>query len=51
MFEPLSNMPLQRIRHFDLQGYLEELGLAKHLSQSRGNGLLAVVEKIKGSCP
>jgi cysteine desulfurase/selenocysteine lyase len=51
MFEPLSNMPLQRIRHFDLQGYIEELGLAKHLSQSRGNGLLAVVEKIKGSCP
>jgi cysteine desulfurase/selenocysteine lyase len=51
IFEPLNDMPLQRIRHFDLQGYLDELGLAKHLSQSRGNGLLAVVERIKGQCP
>ncbi|MFQ3237309.1 MAG: cysteine desulfurase/selenocysteine lyase [Paraglaciecola sp.] len=50
IFEPLANMPLQQIRHFDLPNYLDQLGLAKHLSQSRGNGLLAVVDKIKRNC-
>lgn len=50
IFEPMGNMPLQHIRSFDLQHYLDELGLAKYLSPSRGNGLLAVVEKIKRHC-
>lgn len=47
IFEPLLTMSIQQIRHFDCHQYLEQLGLAKHLSQSRGNGLRAVVEKIQ----
>lgn len=32
---------------FDTEQYFTQLGLMKHLSPSRGNGLLAIVEKIK----
>lgn len=32
---------------FDIDHYFAELGLLKHLSPSRGNGLKAIVDKIK----
>lgn len=32
---------------FDIDQYFTQLGLMNHLSPSRGNGLLAIVEKIK----
>ena len=33
---------------FDIENYFEKLDLIKHLSPTRGNGLKAMVEKIKG---
>ncbi|GAA5140257.1 SufS family cysteine desulfurase [Thalassotalea piscium] len=35
------------ILNFDINNYFSQLGLLKHLSPSRGNGLLAIVDKIK----
>ncbi len=32
---------------FDIENYFQELDLVKHLSPTRGNGLKAMVEKIK----
>lgn len=37
----------QQIKLFDIKAYFEKLGLIQHLSPSRGNGVLAIVEKIK----
>ena len=36
-----------QIQSFDINHYFERLGLMTHLSPSRGNGLLAIVNKIK----
>lgn len=44
----LNNKTAQDIRGFDIDGYFESLGLIEHLSPSRGNGLKAIVEQIKG---
>ena len=33
---------------FDIDAYFEELGLLKHLSPTRGNGLRAMVKRIQG---
>jgi len=38
-----------QIESFDIGAYFECLGLMQHLSPSRGNGVLAIVEKIKSS--
>jgi len=32
---------------FDIEGYFDRLGLLKHLSSTRGNGLRAMVKKIQ----
>jgi cysteine desulfurase/selenocysteine lyase len=37
-----------QIQVFDVENYFKTLGLIQHLSPSRGNGILAIVEKIKG---
>jgi cysteine desulfuration protein SufE len=37
----------QEILEFKIENYFEELDLIKHLSPTRGNGLKAMVEKIK----
>ncbi|MEZ8100208.1 cysteine desulfurase sulfur acceptor subunit CsdE [Vibrio bivalvicida] len=37
----------QEIQSFDIDAYFAQLGLVKHLSPSRGNGLNAIVEQIK----
>ena len=36
-----------QIKSFDINAYFESLGLIQHLSPSRGNGVLAIVEKIR----
>lgn len=35
------------ILNFDVEGYFEQLDLVRHLSPTRGNGLKAMVQKIK----
>jgi cysteine desulfurase/selenocysteine lyase len=42
-----NNMNAEQIHQFDIESYFSKLGLIQHLSPSRGNGLLAIVEKIK----
>ncbi|MDX2368189.1 MAG: SufS family cysteine desulfurase [Colwellia sp.] len=37
-----------QIQAFDIENYFKTLGLIQHLSPSRGNGVLAIVDKIKG---
>lgn len=37
----------KEILEFDIAGYFSQLDLVKHLSPTRGNGLQAMVEKIK----
>lgn len=37
----------QQIQDFDVDGYFEQLGLISHLSPSRGNGLKAIIDKVK----
>jgi cysteine desulfurase/selenocysteine lyase len=38
-----------QIQAFDIESYFKTLGLMQHLSPSRGNGILAIVDKIKMS--
>ena len=38
----------QQIASIDVKGVFTQLGLLNHLSPSRTNGLLAIVDKIKG---
>jgi cysteine desulfurase/selenocysteine lyase len=42
-----NNKTAVQIQLFDINSYFEKLGLMQHLSPSRGNGVLAIVEKIK----
>jgi cysteine desulfuration protein SufE len=37
----------QEITAFDIEAYFEQLGLLKHLSSTRGNGLRAMVKRIQ----
>jgi cysteine desulfurase/selenocysteine lyase len=50
VFEALSGKSINQVLAFNLADYLESLYLGKHLSQSRGNGLTAVVDKIIEFC-
>ncbi|MBL0672753.1 SufE family protein [Aeromonas hydrophila] len=43
----LNHQPAAAIHAFDMEGYFSELGLEKHLSPSRGNGLRAIVLAIR----
>ena len=47
IFEPLAHLTLSEIKQFSLTSYIQSLGLGKHVSQSRGNGLQAVIEEIQ----
>jgi len=47
VFSAFNGMSAEQILQFDIDLYFEELGLIKHLSPSRGNGLLAIVDKIR----
>ncbi|MGL5814835.1 MAG: SufE family protein [Aeromonas sp.] len=42
----LNHRSTEAIQAFDVDGYFAELGLEKHLSPSRGNGLRAIVQGI-----
>ncbi|WP_404837504.1 SufE family protein [Aeromonas media] len=42
----LNHRSAEVIQTFDVDGYFAELGLEKHLSPSRGNGLRAIVQGI-----
>jgi cysteine desulfurase/selenocysteine lyase len=42
-----NNKTSKQIQSFDIQQYFNTLGLIQHLSPSRGNGILAIVNKIK----
>jgi len=42
-----NNKTAQQIKGFDIESYFNSLGLIQHLSPSRGNGVLAIVDKIK----
>ncbi|WP_188150576.1 SufE family protein [Teredinibacter waterburyi] len=37
------------IQSFDIEAYFDTIGLLKHLSLTRGNGLRAMVERIKAT--
>ncbi|MDP5041249.1 MAG: SufS family cysteine desulfurase [Paraglaciecola sp.] len=50
VFEVLNEQTPEYILSFDLSRYLHHLGLARHLSPSRGNGLSAVVAEVKKFC-
>ncbi|PKG96829.1 SufS family cysteine desulfurase [Paraglaciecola sp. MB-3u-78] len=50
VFEAMSGKTVNQVLAFHLTDYLEKLRLGKHLSQSRGNGLSAVVNKIIEYC-
>ena len=42
-----NNKTKQEILEFNIEDYFQKLDLIKHLSPTRGNGLKAMVEKIK----
>lgn len=42
-----NNKTAEQIQAFDIEGYFSKLGLMQHLSPSRGNGILAIVDRIK----
>jgi len=44
-----NNKTVDQILNFNIDEYFTKLGLKQHLSPSRGNGLLAIVDKIKAS--
>jgi cysteine desulfurase/selenocysteine lyase len=50
IFEVLEGRNVQSIAVFDMAAYLQQLGLSRHLSPSRGNGLFAVVHFIQLQC-
>ncbi len=43
----LNHQSAEVIQAFDMEAYFSELGLEKHLSPSRGNGLRAIVQGIR----
>lgn len=49
LFEPLEQLALNEVQYFDTHAYMAKLGLAKYLSESRGNGINAVLLEIKQS--
>jgi len=44
-----NNRPPADVLDFDMDGYLEQLDLLRHLSSTRGNGLRAMVERIRST--
>lgn len=47
VFAAYNHKSAEQIIHFDIEEYFNALGLIKHLSPSRSNGLMAIVQKIK----
>lgn len=47
IFAALDHKTAEQIQAFDISGYFAALGLLQHLSPSRGNGVQAIVAKIR----
>ncbi|HSG51178.1 MAG TPA: SufE family protein [Rheinheimera sp.] len=47
----VNGMTSSELSKFDLQHKFDQLNLKPYLSQSRGNGLTAMAERIKAYCP
>ncbi|GAA6186342.1 aminotransferase class V-fold PLP-dependent enzyme [Aliiglaciecola sp. NS0011-25] len=47
ILEPIQNQTAEFVSAFDYKLYLSDIQLDKHLSETRGNGLAAVIEKIQ----
>jgi cysteine desulfuration protein SufE len=47
----VNGMTTAELRKFDLSHKFDQLNLKPYLSQSRGNGLNAMAERIKACCP
>ena len=45
----VNNQPPAAITAFDMDDYFDKLGLIRHLSSTRGNGLKAMVARIKAT--
>ncbi|MER2493938.1 SufE family protein [Catenovulum sediminis] len=43
----INELPSDQVAHFELGTFLQEFNLEKHLSESRSNGLHAVISQIK----
>jgi len=43
----LNDKPPEDILQFDIDGFFEELQLIQHLSPTRGNGLRAMIQRIR----
>lgn len=43
----LNRKSPQQVLDFDMEGYFQQLDLLKHLSPTRGNGVRAMVERIR----
>lgn len=50
MLEALQNCNVEEVLQFDMQAYMQQLGLERHLSQSRNSGLRAVMQHIQQQC-
>ncbi len=46
LLSPLDGLSCQAISAFDVDQYFENLGLLKHLSPSRGNGLKEIAQQV-----
>jgi len=44
----LNDKQPQEVLDFDIEGFFTELELIQHLSPTRGNGLRAMIQRIKG---
>lgn len=47
LLSAMNNKTKKYVINCDMDGWLDHLGLLQHLSQARGNGLAAMVHKIK----
>ncbi|GAC14190.1 aminotransferase class V-fold PLP-dependent enzyme [Aliiglaciecola lipolytica] len=47
ILEPIQNQSAEFVSSFDYKSYMTEIQLEKHLSETRGNGLNAVIQRIK----
>lgn len=46
-----SGQPVDSLKVIDIEGIFEKLSLVQNLSPNRRNGVFAMIEKIKASCP
>ncbi|RDV27477.1 SufE family protein [Alteromonas aestuariivivens] len=48
LLEKANHQALSQLKDTDFSAYLTEIGLARHLSQSRGNGIREVIKRLNG---